>query len=329
MELTDHQKEILSRANRAEIVRLRGPKPALSPRLPAAAFVQREPSRRGECVEVATLILTGAECPFACSMCDLWKHTLDTPTVPGDLIEQIERGLSELFATPWVKLYNASNFFDPRAVPDQDRAAVGKQVSQFDRVIVENHPRLLSRDRVLSFRDKLAGKLEIAMGLETIHPFAMQVLNKQMSPSDYASSSQWLAQEGIDIRAFVLLQPPGVPTEEAIDSLVETVEFAWQTGVRHVSLIPTRRGNPWLDKLIEDGLYGLPNLASLEISVKICMERFADLVVVADTWDWSAIGGQCEDCSAIRRDRMERVNLGQCWLPLEKEMACRCTDAMS
>lgn len=329
MELTDRQREILARAHRAEIVRLRGPKPALSPQQPAAAFVQSEPSRRGECVEVSTLLLTGAECPFACSMCDLWKHTLDTPTKPGDLILQIDQGLAGLPVTPWVKLYNASNFFDPKAVPDADRATIGKQVARFERIIVENHPRLLSKDRVLPFRDALSGSLEIAMGLETIHPFAMRFLNKQMSLSDFEISTRWLAMEGIDVRAFVLLQPPGVSADEAIDSLVETVSFARQAGVRHVSLIPTRRGNPWLDRLIDDGLYELPEAAALEMSVRTCLDRFSDMVVVADTWDWAAIRGQCESCSDVRRIRMERVNLGQCWLPLEEEVACRCTDAMS
>lgn len=328
MELTDRQREILARANRAEILRHRGPKPALSPHRPAAAFVQSEPSRRGEYIDVATLFLTGAECPFVCSMCDLWKHTLDTPTQSGDLILQIDRGLAELPAARWVKLYNASNFFDPRAVPDADRATMAKQVNRFERVIVENHPRILSKDRVLPFRDMLSGKLEIAMGLETVHPFAMQVLNKQMSLNEFDSTSRWLVEEGIDVRAFILLQPPGVPAGEAIDSLVETAAFAWQAGVRHVSLIPTRPGNPWLDRLIGDGLYELPELASLEISVKTCLDKFADLIVVADTWDWSAIGGQCQRCSEIRLHRMERVNLGQQWLGLDKEIACRCADAM-
>lgn len=329
MELSQLEQSILLRAMCSEIVRSRGPKPSLSPREPAEVFVQREPARRGEVVEVATLFLTGAECPFACSMCDLWKHTLDTATKPGDLIAQVEVGLANLPPTPWIKLYNASNFFDPRAVPDADQLEIGRRVASLDRVIVENHPRLLDRERVLRFRDRLQGKLEIAMGLETVHPFAMQVMNKQMHPKDMECAMGWLQEEGIDGRAFVLLQPPGVSSEEAIASLIETVQFAAKAGVRHISVIPTRRGNPWLDRLIVDGLYQLPTLGALELSLQRCLEQFPEQVIVADTWDWSSIPDQCEQCSETRLRRMEQVNLDQNWCELDEEIACRCTEVTS
>ena len=42
-----------------------------------------------------------------------------------------------------VKLYNASNFFDPRAVPESDYDAIAEQLSGLDRVIVESHPSLV------------------------------------------------------------------------------------------------------------------------------------------------------------------------------------------
>lgn len=325
MELSETEQSILLRATRSEIVRARGPKPSLSPREPAGYFVQREPACRGEVVEVATLFLTGAECPFACSMCDLWKHTLDSATKPGDLIAQVDAALANLPPTPWIKLYNASNFFDSRAVPDDDRLDIGRRVASSDRVIVENHPRLLDRERVLKFRDRLQGKLEIAMGLETIHPFAMQVMNKHMHPSDLEIAMRWLREEGIDGRAFVLLQPPGVPPEEAIASLIDTVRFAANAGVRHISLIPTRRGNPWLDRLIDDGLYRLPSLDALEQSTERCLEQFPQTIIVADTWDWSSIPGQCDRCSKARLRRIDQVNLGQDWRELDEAIACRCT----
>jgi radical SAM enzyme (TIGR01210 family) len=329
MELSEAEQAILSRATRSEIVRARGAKSLLSPREPAGYFLQREPACRGEVVEVATLFLTGAECPFACSMCDLWKHTFDTETKAGDLIAQVEIGLANLPPAPWIKLYNASNFFDPRAVPDSDRIEIGRRVASMDRVIVENHPRLLDRERVRTFRDLLHGKLEIAIGLETVHPFAMQVMNKQMHPCDYEDAMRWLREEEIDGRAFVLLQPPGVRSEEAIASLIDTVQFAANAGVRHISLIPTRRGNPWLDRLIDDGLYRLPALDALETAFQRCLELFPQQIVVADTWDWSSIPGQCDRCSKARLRRIDQVNLDQYWRELDEAIACRCTKAMS
>ena len=69
-----------------------------------------------------TVFLAGAECPFTCSFCDLWRWTLDGPTPPGALPTQLERALESLVSpVPHrLKLYNASNFFDRRAVPVED-----------------------------------------------------------------------------------------------------------------------------------------------------------------------------------------------------------------
>ncbi len=80
--------------------------------------MEDERSANGGGVERAvTVFLAGAECPFTCSFCDLWRWTLDGPTPPGALPTQLVHALQSL-APPIpnrLKLYNASNFFDRRA----------------------------------------------------------------------------------------------------------------------------------------------------------------------------------------------------------------------
>jgi len=44
----------------------------------------------------ATVFLAGAECPFTCSFCDLWRWTLDGPTPPGALPAQLSKALESL-----------------------------------------------------------------------------------------------------------------------------------------------------------------------------------------------------------------------------------------
>jgi len=82
-----------------------------------------EPERRpaGIVEQTLTVFLTGAECPFTCSFCDLWRYTIDGPTPLGALARQLRTVLEAHEHQPVdrIKLYNASNFFDPRAVPAQ------------------------------------------------------------------------------------------------------------------------------------------------------------------------------------------------------------------
>ena len=99
---------------------LRPPRPAIDPWQPIDVVTEEERLAGGGRARVLTVFLAGSECPFTCVFCDLWRFTLDGPTPAGAIPAQIEQALEragELPADAHVKLYNASNFFDPRAVP--------------------------------------------------------------------------------------------------------------------------------------------------------------------------------------------------------------------
>lgn len=145
--------------------------PTLDPTRPWQFFAEEERSSSGEILAVNTLFLTNRECPWKCVMCDLWQNTL-TETVPvGAIPAQIEFALARLPPARVVKLYNSGSFFDPRAVPVADYPAIASLLGRFERVIVECHPALIG-DPCLRFRDLISARLEVAMGLETVHPEA-------------------------------------------------------------------------------------------------------------------------------------------------------------
>ena len=139
------------------------------PYLPYEYFVEEECGAEGAVVPVATVFLTNRECPFRCLMCDLWRNTL-TETVPvGAIAAQIDHALRHLPPARQLKLYNSGSFFDPKAIPVEEYGAIAQRANGFERLIVENHPALVG-DACLRFRDRLRGRLEVAMGLETAHP---------------------------------------------------------------------------------------------------------------------------------------------------------------
>ena len=151
-----------SRSRNREIEALRPARNPVDARRPYHYLHEREAGPLG-LETVSTLFLTGKECAFKCLMCDLWKNTLEGPTPPGAIVSQIDYALSRLPAADSIKLYNSSNFFDPRAVPVEDHPAILGRVRGYRRVIVENHPRLVG-DACLHFRDGLHDDLRGAPG---------------------------------------------------------------------------------------------------------------------------------------------------------------------
>src|ERR1019366_5503905 len=99
----------------------------------------------------------------------LWKNTLEKSVAPGAIPAQIRWALAQLPPARHLKLYNAGNFFDVQAIPPEDYAEIVRLATPFERVIVECHPRLVGR-RCWEFHRLLPAELEVALGLETVHP---------------------------------------------------------------------------------------------------------------------------------------------------------------
>jgi len=135
---------------------LRPSKPAVDAWEAHGSLVEEERRPDGRVERALTVFLAGAECPFTCSFCDLWRYTIDGPTPRGALPRQIEDALASADAGSCerIKLYNASNFFDPRAVPDADYDAIAERVRPLKAVVVESHPALVN-GRVLRLRNAL------------------------------------------------------------------------------------------------------------------------------------------------------------------------------
>lgn len=301
-----------------EILAARGPKESVDPWQPIAAFVEPERQADGRVLDVATIFLANRECPFRCVYCDLWRHTLDEPTPAGAVPRQMDVALARLPPASVVKLYNSGNFFDAAAIPPSDWPAIADRVQPFERVIVENHP-LLTDERALRFRDRLGSPLEIAMGLETVHPEVLAQMNKRMTLDDFARAARFLVKHDIALRAFVLLRPPFLSEDEGIEWALKSIHFAFDVGATCVSVIATRAGNGAMDQLQADGWFSPPKLSSLEHVLASGIETQRGRVF-ADTWDVARFA-DCSRCATARVERLRQMNLSQTILP---QVVCDC-----
>lgn len=298
----------LAREADRRIRALRPPKPVANPEAAHGTIVEEERRPGGGREQTLTVFLTGAECPFTCAFCDLWQWTLDGPTPPGALVRQLEGALAIHEGVPLdrLKLYNASNFFDPRAVPSGDLPAIARLADRFASVTVESHVNTIGPS-ALRFASQLGGRLEIAVGLETVHPVASARLNKRLDLDRFERAARFLADHGIDLRVFVLLGAPYVPAEESVEWTVRSVEFAARHGAAVVSIIPVRGGNGELERLQALGDFTPPRLRQLEEALDACVS-LGTTVVTADLWDASLLAG-AECCRAERVARLARLNV--------------------
>jgi radical SAM enzyme (TIGR01210 family) len=309
----------------ARIRSLRPARKHVDPYTAHGSIVEEERRPGGRIERGLTVFLAGAECPFTCSFCDLWQWTFEGPTPPGALANQLAAvlrsleldrtdgnhasatgGLAATSAPERLKIYNASNFFDSRAVPLEDAREIVKMADGFSAVTVESHANTIGPS-TLAFAREIPGKLEVAVGLETIHPTAAAQLNKRLDLARFDRAAAFLAENDIDLRVFVLLGAPFVEPNESVAWTLRTVEYAVQRGAAIVSIIPVRGGNGEMERLEALGKFTPPTLSQLEDALDASM-HFQSAVVTADLWDAERLI-KCDCCGPKRIERMRRMNL--------------------
>jgi len=290
------------------ILSKRGQKNRVDPFIPYGWLIEKERTAVGTIDDSAIIFLTNRECPFHCLMCDLWKNTTDNTIPDGAIVTQIESVLKKISGVKHIKLYNSGSFFDPQAIHPEEYSRIAWLLQDFETVIVESHPAFIN-ERVLQFRDLLKPRLEIAMGLETVHPEILNRLNKHMDTEKFEKAVQFLCFHNIRSRAFILLKTPFMSENDGIYWAQRSIDFAFNAGIDCCTVIPVRTGNGAMDCLKENGMFSLPAIASIEKVLEYGI-RLGKGRVFADTWDLGLFAS-CSDCVDDITDRIVNMNLTQ------------------
>ncbi|MGB2714237.1 MAG: hypothetical protein WBC51_08670 [Vicinamibacterales bacterium] len=303
------------------VLERRGARPQHDPWRYQGLITEDERTEQGAVARMATVLLTGRECPWRCAMCDLWTYTIESDTPRGAIPAQVSAARQALGAdhgaVSGMKLYNAGSFFDPRAVPEADYDAVAGALAGLSRVVVESHPALVGPrvDRFMAALDRhTRPAFEVAMGLETAHPVALERLNKHVTPEQFAAAAAALLDRGVSLRVFLLLSPPFVPHDEQDVWLMRSLDTAFDCGASVISLVPTRSGNGTLEALDQDA-FTTPNLDDIERNLALSLGHARGRGrVFVDLWDIDRFA-HCPCCLTERAERLREMNLMQQILP--------------
>ena len=268
---------------------------SLTPDRPVNFFLEEELGPDGKMQSSLAIFLTNRECPWKCVMCDLWMHTLPFSVQTGDVPKQIQFVFDQLEFNKseelpkLIKLYNSGSFFDSKAIPEIDDIVIADLVRRngFEKVVVECHPAFLGA-RALRFQEMLTDsiQLEVAMGLENVHPVVLEKMGKGVSREKYAEVAVFLKDHGMTHRSFVLVHPPYISDrQEAMEWGKRTLDFALiETGATLVSLIQTRSGNGAMEALEASGSWIRSSIQELEELQNYGRSLNAGRTLV-DTWD--------------------------------------------
>jgi uncharacterized Fe-S cluster-containing MiaB family protein len=155
--------------------------------------------------------------------------------------------------------------------------------------------------------------LEIALGLETVHPQALAALNKRMTVDDFDRAVEFLLAHNIAVRAFILLPAPFIPAAESVEWTMRSLEHALARGVGCCSVIATRSSNGVMEQLRRIGAFTPPSSYDIEEVLErgIRLDRGR---VFMDLWEVEQFFS-CVRCGPSRWQRLFAMNLQQAVLP--------------
>jgi uncharacterized Fe-S cluster-containing MiaB family protein len=148
------------------------------------------------------------------------------------------------------------------------------------------------------------------MGLETVHPEILDRLNKRMTLDQFGDAAAFLKKNEIDLRVFILVQPPFMEPSESLYWAQRSLDFAFDCGATAATLIPTRGGNGAIETLARQGEFVPPSLKTVEAAANYGLGLKRGRVFV-DLWDLRDASTQCSFCFPRRIARLHEMNLSQ------------------
>ena len=255
---------------------------------------------------IGTAYLRNGPCPLSCVYCALYRQAGEAPANGSEIARQIRSARARLAPISGIKLYNASSLFEPRSIRQSagGLAAIAAEVADLDLVVIESRSEQVRR--APAFARLLGGRLEVAIGVEAADDGLLRRLGKPTTVARFRDAAGRLADAGILLRAFVLVQPPYVFGAAARELAAATFRLARDAGARVVSLLPVVSDHAPMERLRSEGAFAEITLEDYFAVVAECVEA-GGAVVLAELATLSRLPG-CAACREARHAALAVLN---------------------
>ena len=203
-----------------------------------------------------TIILRTKGCSWAlgdmggCSMCGYVQDANIENVKPEYILSQFEHALNdkkdeiEKDDNNYVlKIFNSGSFFDDEEITDLVREYFYKKISEISKikeVVVESRVDYITSEKLAKMRDSLQDKyIEIGIGLETANDHIRQhFINKGLTLNDFKKALGMCKDNNIGVKAYLLLKPPFLNEQSAIDDCVSSIKTCIGLNVNTISINP-------------------------------------------------------------------------------------------
>lgn len=263
--------------------------------------------------DALTVVLNTGGCRWAraggCTMCGYVAESTDDGTVShADIKAQVEAVLDREATkrdepAPLVKIYSSGSVLDDRELSLESLELIADTFADRKRIVLESLPDFVTEDRLEPFTDRDVA-VDVAIGVETSSDRVRRdTINKYFDFADVVDATLIASDLGIGVKSYLLLKPPFLTEQEAIEDAVKSVRDCAALDACHtVSVNPTTvQRYTMVDRLHYRDGFRPPWLWSIVAVLK----RTADVnaIVMSDPVGAGSDRGphNCKDCD----DRVE------------------------
>jgi len=286
----------------------------------------------GETIDAFVIIFRTRGCSWAlqsgCSMCGYFNDSAWQTITSSQLLDQFQQAMNRYQDEPLVKIFTSGSFLDDHEVPLEVQKKILKQLgNKTKKISVESRPEYVTKQKLETIKPLLTNaSFEVGIGLETAQDTTRKLtINKGFSLSDFQTAANLLKTYGFLLKTYVLVKPPFLTEQEAIQDSIDTIDTIADISDR-ISVNPTNvQRYTLVEYLWKRGQYRPPWLWSVIEILKTSKQNHPNLHIQCDV----AGGGKprgahnCKQCDTTILQKIKQFSLTQN-IDVFTDLNCKC-----
>lgn len=214
----------------------------------------RKAQYKDELVQKLIIFLLGTGCSSieqngGCTFCGFYSATnhgikLERTNFLNQLQFAFDLHKNELDRFPIISLYNDGSMLSEQEINLDVTLEMIRTLSTFQNlqlITTESKLQDITEEKILKIRNATSKELELSFGFESSDPLVRRLcINKNFTNNKVVEISKLLKAHNFGCTALLMLKPPFLSEQEAIDDAVKSLEFLEKTEINRIDIeLPT------------------------------------------------------------------------------------------